>query len=132
MACHLSSSATQEGAEIVALPEITGETFAAEVLAADQPVLVDFWGPRCQPCIALMPAVEALANEHAGRLKVVKVNANARPNWELCRQHSVMGLPAYLFFQNGQEWGRITGPNITKETLAQSIHELLAGAQEAS
>jgi thioredoxin 1 len=125
-------SATQEGAEIVALPEITGDVFAAEVLEADRPVLVDFWGPRCQPCIALMPAVEALAAEHAELLKVVKVNANARPNWELCRQHGVMGLPAYLFFQNGQEWRRITGPNVTKETLAQSINELLAGAQEAT
>jgi thioredoxin 1 len=116
----------------VALPEITGETFAAEVLAAAQPVLVDFWGPRCQPCIALMPAVEALANANAGRLKVVKVNANARPNWELCRQHGVMGLPAYLFFQGGQEWRRITGPNVTKEALAQSIDELLADTKEAS
>jgi thioredoxin 1 len=117
----------------VALTEITGESFAAEVLQAGQPVLVDFWGPRCQPCLALMPAVEALAGEHAGRLKVVKVNANARPNWELCRQYGVMGLPAYLFFQDGQEWRRITGPNVTKESLAQSIRELLAGlTQEAS
>ena len=114
------------------MPEITGETFAAEVLAAGQPVLVDFWGPRCQPCLALMPAVEALAEAHNGRLKVVKVNANARPNWELCRQHGVMGLPAYLFFHGGQEWRRITGPDVTKEKLAQSIEELLAGTQEAS
>jgi thioredoxin 1 len=115
----------------VALLEITGESFADEVLHAAQPVLVDFWGPRCQPCLALMPAVEALAAEHSGRLKVVKVNANARPNWELCRQHGVMGLPAYLFFQGGHEWRRITGPNVTKEALAQSIHELLADTQEA-
>jgi thioredoxin 1 len=114
------------------LPEVTGETFQQEVLQADRPVLVDFWGPRCQPCIALMPAVERLAEENAGRLKVVKVNANARPNWELCREHGVMGLPAYLFFAGGQERRRISGPNITAETLADAIHELLNGAQETT
>jgi len=117
----------------MALPEITGETFAAEVLQAGRPVLVDFWGPRCQPCLALMPAVEALAEQHTGRLKVVKVNANARPNWELCRQQGVMGLPAYLFFRGGQEWRRITGPDVTQESLARSIEELLARlTQEAA
>lgn len=114
------------------LPEITGETFEQEVLQAEQPVLVDFWGPRCQPCLMLMPAVEGLAQEHAGRLKVVKVNANARPNWELCRQYGVMGLPAYLFFNQGQEWRRVTGPNTTRDSLAESIQELLNGGQETT
>ena len=109
----------------MALPEITGETFAAEVLQAGRPVLVDFWGPRCQPCLALMPAVEALAEQHTGRLKVVKVNANARPNWELCRQQGVMGLPAYLFFQNGKQVRRLSGAEVTRQTIADSITELM-------
>ena len=109
----------------MALPEVTTATFSQEVLASDKPVLVDFWGPRCQPCIALMPAVEALAQENADKLQVVKVNANARENWQLCREQSVIGLPAYLFFQNGQEVRRIAGAEVTRQSLAEAIHELI-------
>lgn len=108
----------------MALPEVNTQTFPEQVLQSDKPVLVDFWGPRCQPCIALMPAVEALAQEHAERLKVVKVNANARENWELCRTQSVMGLPAYLIFRDGKEVKRIAGANVTRETLVEAIGEL--------
>lgn len=111
----------------MALAEITSEEFPVEVLESDVPVLVDFWGPRCRPCIALMPAVEALAEQHAGRLKVVKVNANARANWPVCREHNVMGLPAYLFFANGREVKRVAGSDVTRETLAQAIDEVLNG-----
>ena len=109
----------------MALLEITGETFEEEVLQANKPVLVDFWGPRCQPCIALMPAVEALADEHAVHLKVVKVNANIRPNWKLSGDHKVLGLPAYLFFKDGSEVKRVTGNGITKQTLEEAIVEVL-------
>jgi thioredoxin 1 len=112
----------------MALPEITTASFAGEVLASDKLVLVDFWGPRCQPCIALMPAVEALAQEHANDLKVVKVNANARDNWQLCREQSVMGLPAYLLFHKGKELRRIVGNEVTKQMLADSIKELIKSA----
>jgi thioredoxin 1 len=108
----------------MALPEVNTATFPEQVLQADKPVLVDFWGPRCQPCIALMPAVEALAQQNAERLKVVKVNANARENWELCRTQSVMGLPAYLIFRDGVEVKRIAGATVTRETLVQAIEEL--------
>ena len=105
----------------MALTEVTGETFAQEVLASDRPVLVDFWGPRCQPCLALMPAIEALAAEYAASLKVVKVNANARPNWELCRTHGVMGLPAYLFFSQGKEIRRITSADAARDALEEAV-----------
>ena len=108
----------------MALAEITGETFADEVLQADRPVLVDFWGPRCQPCLTLLPAVEALAEEHADHLKVVKVNASIRPNWRLCGDHKVLGLPAYLFFKDGKEVKRVTGNDVTREMLAEVIDDL--------
>jgi thioredoxin 1 len=71
----------------MALTEVTGDTFAQEVLEADKPVLVDFWGPRCQPCLALMPVVELLAEAYADCVKVVKVYASIRPTWRLCGDH---------------------------------------------
>ena len=56
--------------------------------------MVDFWGPQCRPCLALMPAVEHLEKEYAGKIKVAKVNA--AENRMLCAKLRVIGLPAYL------------------------------------
>jgi len=86
---------------------VTTDTFEAEVRQATQPVLVDFWGPRCGPCLALMPLVEQLSEQFDGKLKVVKVNANE--NRRLCVQLKVMSLPTFLFFVHGQEVDRLTG-----------------------
>jgi thioredoxin 1 len=109
----------------MALTEVTGDTFVQEVLEADKPVLVDFWGPRCQPCLALMPVVERLAETYADSVKIVKINASIRPNWRLCGDHKVLGLPAYLFFKDGQEVKRITGDGITDRALTDVIEELI-------
>ena len=77
--------------------DATPETFAG--LVADGNVLVDFWGPRCQPCIALMPAVEALEESYGGRVRLVKVNAP--DNRQVCRDLRVAGLPTYLLYRDG-------------------------------
>jgi thioredoxin 1 len=85
--------------------DATPETFAA--LVADGDVLVDFWGPRCQPCLALMPAVEALEARYEDRLRLVKVSAPE--NRSVCRELGVMGLPTYVLFRDGAEIERLTG-----------------------
>jgi len=77
-------------------------------LVAEGTVLVDVWGPDCQPCLALNPHVEQLAEEHAGQLKVVKLEApKAR---RLCMSMGLMGLPVFLIFKDGEEVDRIGGP----------------------
>lgn len=85
--------------------DATAETFHDDV--ADGNVLVDFWGPRCQPCLALMPAVEAVEQRHEGRLKLVKVNA--AENRSICRELKVLGLPTYVLYRDGAEVERLTG-----------------------
>lgn len=86
--------------------EATKENFRE--LVADGLVLVDVWGPDCQPCLALMPHVEDLATRPD--LDVVKVEApKAR---RLCMELRVMGLPAFLLFHDGEEVGRLAGPDI--------------------
>lgn len=78
-------------------------------LVAEGTVLVDVWGPDCQPCLALDPHVEALAETHAGALKVVKLEApKAR---RLCMSMGLMGLPVFLLFKDGEEVDRISGPD---------------------
>jgi thioredoxin 1 len=102
--------------------DATPETFQS--LVAEGDVLVDFWGSRCQPCLALMPAVEALEEQYAGRMRLVKVNAP--DNRAVCRELGVMGLPTYVLFRDGVEVERLTGdPN--REEIGAAVARLIDG-----
>lgn len=101
------------------MQEVTTETFDQEVRDWSGPVLVDFWGPACRPCLGLMPVVEEVAQRYDGRLKVVKVNA--AQNRRLCMNLRVMSLPTFLVFKDGQEVERLTG-----EVTAEAVQELAA------
>ena len=93
--------------------DATVETFGALVESGN--VLIDFWGPQCQPCLALMPAVEALEEAHDGAFNVVKVNASE--NRQVCRDLKVFGLPTYVFYKDGAEFARLSGsPTIDEIT----------------
>jgi thioredoxin 1 len=89
-------------------------------------VLVDIWGPQCGPCLALMPAVEALAERYEGRVRVVKVSAP--DNRAICRDLRVAGLPAYLTMRDGVEVERLTSGATTPEQIEAAIERLLDGA----
>ncbi len=111
------------------LPEVTNATWSQEVLDANKPVLIDFWAPGCQPCLELVPTVEALAQAHATDLKVVTVNALAQENWPLCLEQGVMGLPLYLLFRQGQEVQRLAGqvtPSMLRALIAETIQSARA------
>lgn len=104
--------------------EATVETF--EALSAEGPVLVDIWGPQCQPCLALMPAVESLAETYGDRVRFLSVNAPE--NRKVCRDLRVAGLPAYLTMRDGVEVERLTSNATTPEHIEQAIVRLLEGA----
>jgi len=104
--------------------EVNRDNFEQEVLKSREPVLVDFWGPQCVPCLALMPVVEQLEKDYASRLKVTKVNAVE--NRMLCARLRVMGLPTYLFYKDGNEINRLTGDAITKSDLIKAVDAALA------
>ena len=89
--------------------EATRDNFTE--LVSEGTVLVDVWGPDCQPCLALNPHVEELAEAHADKMKFVKLEApKAR---RLCMSMGLMGLPVFLVFKDGEEVDRIGGPAAT-------------------
>jgi thioredoxin 1 len=102
---------------------VNKENFNDEVLQSDKPVIVDFWGPSCQPCLKLMPDVEQLSESYEDQVKIVKLNS--AENRRVCIDRRVMGLPAFLVFKNGEEVNRISGGDITKNDIENLIKENL-------
>jgi thioredoxin 2 len=85
-----------------------GETnFADAAERSTLPVLVDFWAPWCGPCRMVSPALEQIANEQAGHLKLVKVNTDDAPG--LSQRFGVRGIPTMVVLDKGREVARIVG-----------------------
>ncbi len=87
--------------------EYTDQSFEQEVLKADQPVLVDFWAAWCGPCRMIAPAVEALADEYAGKAKVGKVNVDE--NSSTPGRYNIRSIPTLLLFKGGEVQEQIVG-----------------------
>lgn len=86
--------------------EISAKDFPQQVLGADGPVLVDFWGSWCIPCKQMEPVVEKI--EESGRdLDVFQVNVNRNP--QLRTRYQIQGVPTFILFQEGEERGRVVG-----------------------
>ena len=101
--------------------EATVETY--HDLTGEGSVLVDFWGPRCQPCLAMMPTIAALEEEAGGVVRVVKVNS--AENRDICRELRVFGLPTYVLMRNGEELERLSG-EVTKTDIERAFATLAA------
>ena len=105
------------------LTEVSGDTFQEEVLESSCPVVVDFWGPRCAPCLALMPQIDALAGEYQGKIKFCKVNS--AKNRQLAAKLKVMALPTFLFYQEGALVAQLTGQEATVDNIVAQVKQLL-------
>lgn len=86
---------------------VTDQSFESEVLQSAEPVLVDFWAPWCGPCRAVAPTVEAIAQEYAGKVKVVKVNTDE--SGEVAMKLGITSIPTLMVFKGGQMVERIVG-----------------------
>ncbi len=104
--------------------DLNRDNYDSEVTKSKGVVMVDFWGPLCKPCLALMPAVDKLEGEYAQKIKVAKVNA--QENRMLCATLRVISLPSYLFYKDGIEVNRLTGEHLTEKDLEKAIKEALS------
>jgi thioredoxin 1 len=89
------------------LEHFDGPTFEADVIHAAHPVVVDFYADWCPPCRMMEPAVEALAEEFAGKVKIGKLNVDH--NQEIAIQYGVMGIPTLGLFREGKLVDRLVG-----------------------
>ena len=78
---------------------ITDDTFEQEVLQSQTPVLVDYWAEWCGPCKMIAPALDQIASEYAGRLKVAKLNIDE--NQATPPKYGIRGIPTLMLFKNG-------------------------------
>ena len=84
----------------MATAKVTDESFEADVLQADGPVLVDFWAEWCGPCKQIAPALEQISEELGAQVRVVKLNIEESPTTP--SRYGVRGIPTMMLFKGGQ------------------------------
>lgn len=103
--------------------QVNADNWETEVLKSPQPVMVDFWAVWCGPCQMVAPIIEELAQEYAGKLKVVKLNTDEAP--EIAGRYQIMSIPTIIFFKDGQPVEKLIGAR-PKQQFKQVIDSLLA------
>ncbi|HHX59796.1 MAG TPA: thioredoxin [Epulopiscium sp.] len=99
--------------------ELNKENFEAEVLQAEGHVMVDFWGPSCEPCKALMPHIEEFEKTYGDTIKFTSLDiTKAR---RLAIGQKVMGLPVIAIYKDGERIDAVVADGATKD----SVEELL-------
>ena len=104
------------------IAELTDATFDEEVAAAAEPLLVDFWAEWCGPCKLISPILEEIAAEHAGRIKIAKVNVD--DNMGIARRFEVLSIPTLILFKDGAPQLRLVGAK-GKGQLVQELQAFL-------
>jgi thioredoxin 1 len=95
--------------------------FEEEVLQAEGPVLVDFWSPNCEPCMALLPDIEALEKKYGDRIKFCKLNVVG--NRRLAISQKVLGLPTICIYKNGEKAAGLTGEEASAVGIETMVRE---------
>ena len=101
---------------------LSDATFDESVGGAETPIVVDFWAEWCGPCKMIAPALEEIASEQSGRIRIAKLNVDDNP--DTARRFDVMSIPTLLVFQDGQPVKRLVGAK-GKGQLLQDLSEFI-------
>lgn len=87
--------------------KVDAGNFERDVLQSAEPVVVDFWAEWCGPCKMIAPALDEIAKEMEGKVKIAKINIDENP--ELATQFGVRSIPTLLMFKNGEVTSNMVG-----------------------
>ncbi|TXS06308.1 thioredoxin [Streptomyces sp. col6] len=107
---------------VVGADEVTDETFDAEVLGEDRPVLVEFTADWCGPCRQLAPVLGAIAEEERERLRVVQIDVDHNP--AISARYGVLSMPTLMVFRDGEPVKSMVGAR-PKRRLLQELEDVI-------
>jgi thioredoxin 1 len=83
----------------MSIKQVSNDSFEADVLKAESPVLVDYWAEWCGPCKMIAPILDEVSRDYADKLNIAKVNVDE--NQEIASKYGIRGIPTLMLFRNG-------------------------------
>ncbi len=105
-----------------ATKKVTDDSFEADVLKNEKPVVVDYWAEWCGPCRMVAPVLEEIATEHGDKIDIVKLNVDENP--EVARKYGIMNIPTLGVFSGGEVVKEIVGAR-PKSALLRELSEFI-------
>jgi thioredoxin 1 len=103
---------------------VSDSTFEQEVLKSTEPVLVDFFAEWCGPCKAMAPALDQVAKELEGKVKIVKLDVDQNP--KVTGTYGIRAMPTLIMFKDGKVAAQHTGALVQKKKLEDWINQSVA------
>jgi thioredoxin 1 len=105
-----------------ATKKVTDDSFEADVLKNEKPVVVDYWAEWCGPCRMVAPVLEEIATEHGDKIDIVKLNVDENP--KVARKYGIMNIPTLGVFSGGEVVKEIVGAR-PKSALLRELAEFI-------